>query len=76
MTTIILLLLGVAFLLLAFSAWRWRSDVNPSSTVDGFARVLEAIDPAHAERVQTTRVQQSAGVGSPEPGDTGEHDRA
>lgn len=45
MSTIVLLLLGFGFALLAFSAWRSRSASDPASSVEGFARVLQAIDP-------------------------------
>ncbi len=60
MTTLVYLLLGVAFALFAFSAWRRRADGDPASSVEGFARVLAAIDPA-----AKTELQADATVGAP-----------
>lgn len=45
MSTIVLLLLGTGFVLLAFQGWRMRSAADTTSSVEGFARVLAAIDP-------------------------------
>ncbi|MFT5222210.1 MAG: hypothetical protein ACI867_000508 [Glaciecola sp.] len=47
MTTIVLLVLGAGFALLALTGWRARAAANPASSVEGFARVLAAIDPDH-----------------------------
>lgn len=65
MTTLVYLLLGVAFALFAFSAWRRRADGDPASSVEGFARVLAAIDPA-----AKTELQPDATVGAATVTDT------
>lgn len=49
MDTIVLLLLGLAFAGLAWSGWRSRAAADPASSVEGFARVLAAIDPERRE---------------------------
>lgn len=53
MDSIVLLLLLAGFAVLAFTAWRARAAANPNSSVEGFAKVLAAIDPSAHERVET-----------------------
>lgn len=59
MDLLVLLLLGTGFALLAWSAWRNRAASDPASSVEGFARVLNAIDP------DAIRQREAATVGAP-----------
>ncbi len=75
MTTLVYLLLGVAFALFAFSAWRRRADGDPASSVEGFARVLAAIDPAATARAQQEREAEATLGAGPDANPSGSEDR-